>query len=88
MFPELPEGQYWPHQLEGAEIVTENGHSLGVLVEVVVHPANDLWVARTSDGRETLVPAIREVVVSVDVEGRKILVRDLPGLTVPDPDEG
>jgi 16S rRNA processing protein RimM len=87
MLPELPEGSYWPHQLEGAEIVTEGGRSLGALTEVVEHPANDLWVARASDGHETLVPAIREVVVSVDVSGRRIVVRDLPGLTVPDPDE-
>ena len=28
--PELPEGEYWPFQLEGCEVVTESGRSLGI----------------------------------------------------------
>jgi 16S rRNA processing protein RimM len=81
--PPLPEGSWWPHELEGAEIVTESGMSLGTLVEVVANPANDLWVARSND-RETLIPAIREVVASVDAAAKRIVVREVPGLTVPE----
>ena len=31
-----------------------------------------------------MVPAIREVVVDVDVAAGRVLVRDIPGLTAPD----
>ncbi len=82
--PDLPEGEYWPHQLEGCEVVTESGRTLGAIVDVIANPANDLWVAVDAAGNETLVPAIREVVVEVDVAARRVLVRDIPGLTAPD----
>jgi 16S rRNA processing protein RimM len=82
--PELPDGEYWPFQLEGCAVVTEAGRELGAVAEVVPNPANDLWVARDADGAETLIPALRDVIVDVDVEGKKIVVRDVPGLTVPD----
>jgi len=87
MLPTLAEGEFWPHQLEGCEVITESGRPLGAIVDVVANAANDLWVAVDGSGTETLIPAIREVVAEVDVAGKRVLVRDLPGLTVPD-DEG
>ena len=87
MLPALPEGAWWPHQIEGCEVVTESGRSLGRVVEVVPNPANDLWVARVGEV-ETLIPALRDVLVSVDVEARRIVVREVPGLTAPEGGEG
>lgn len=83
--PDLPEGEYWPFQLEGCEMVTESGRSLGSLTRVIPNPANDLWVAIDDAGAETLVPAVRELIVDVDVDAGRIVVRDLPGLTAPEP---
>lgn len=85
--PELPDGTWWPHELEGCRVVTETGRVIGSITDVVAHRANDLWVAVTDDGAETLLPAIRDVVVEVDVRGKRVLVRDVPGLTAPDPDD-
>jgi 16S rRNA processing protein RimM len=82
--PELDDGEYWPFQLEGCAVVTESGRSLGSISEVIVNPANDLWVATDDAGGETLVPAIRDVIVEVDIAARRVLVRDVPGLTAPD----
>jgi len=82
--PDLPEGTYWPHQLEGCEIVTETGRSLGTITEVIENPANDLWVATDDQGGETLVPALRDVIVEVDIAGRRVLVREVPGITAPE----
>jgi 16S rRNA processing protein RimM len=82
--PALSEGQWWPHQLEGCDMVTESGRSLGVLAEVIPNPANDLWVARDDNGAETLVPALKDLLVDVDVGAKRIVVRDVPGITAPD----
>jgi 16S rRNA processing protein RimM len=82
--PDLPEGEFWPHQLEGCVVVTKSGRTLGVITDVVANPANDLWVAVDESGAETMVPAIREVILDVDVEAGRVLVRDIPGLTAPD----
>lgn len=86
--PELPEGEYWPHQIVGCEVLTESGRPLGTLRQIMHTPANDIWAARgepgTPQARETLVPALRDVVVSVDLAARRIVVREIPGLTIPD----
>ena len=81
MLPALPDGEYWPHQLIGCEVVTESGQRLGAISDVIANPANDLWAAVDAQGVETLIPAIREFVVEVDLEHRRVLVRDIPGLT-------
>jgi 16S rRNA processing protein RimM len=82
--PPLPDGEYWPHQLEGCAVVTESGRDLGMVTEVVANPANDLWVATDAEGTEILIPAIRDVVVEVAPDAKRILVRDVPGITAPD----
>lgn len=82
--PELPEGTFWPHQLAGAEVSTGDGRRLGRLREVIHTPANDVWVVEGPDGGETLVPALRDVIRSVDVRAGRVVVEAVPGLTVPD----
>ena len=87
--PSLGRGEWWPDQIEGCRVVTETGRELGAVTEVIANPANDLWVAVDGSGRETLIPVLAEVLVDVDVDAGRIVVRDLPGLTSPeDPEDG
>jgi 16S rRNA processing protein RimM len=87
--PQLGPGEWWPHQIEGCRVVTEAGRELGVIEQVIPNPANDLWVAVDAQGAETLIPALRDLLLEVDVGARAIRVRDVPGLTAPEqePDE-
>lgn len=85
--PDLAEGEYWAHQLEGCEVRTVSGRILGTIREVIPNPANDLWVAVDDTGRETLVPALADLLIDVDVAARTILVDDVPGLTGPEEPE-
>ena len=50
--PDLPPGEYWPHQLEGCVVVTESGRTLGAITDVVANPAQDLWVTVDDAGTE------------------------------------
>ena len=81
--PDLPEGSYWPYELEGCEVSTEAGRPLGTIVDVIHTQANDVWVARPAGDPEgeVLIPALKDVVASVDVRARRVVVRDVPGLT-------
>jgi 16S rRNA processing protein RimM len=81
--PALPEDEFWPHELIGCEVVTQAGRPLGHVREVIRTPANDVWSVRARDGRDLLVPALKDVVVEVDVEAGRIEVREVPGLTSP-----
>lgn len=82
--PPLPEGSYWDHQLIGCVVETDTGASLGEVRDVIHTPANDVWSAVDADGRETLIPAIVDVVASVDVDAQRIVVHEVPGLTTRD----
>lgn len=82
--PDLAEGEWWAHELEGCEVRTASGRVLGVVREVIPNPANDIWVAVDEEGHETLVPALDDLLIDVDVDARTIVVRDVPGLTAPE----
>ncbi|HEX9123365.1 MAG TPA: ribosome maturation factor RimM [Actinomycetota bacterium] len=84
MSPPLPEGSWWDHQLVGCAVLTDDGRPLGELREVIHTAANDVWSAVDEGGRETLIPALRDVIVSVDVSSKRVVVRPVPGLTVPE----
>ena len=82
--PALPDDEFWTHDLVGADVMTDSGRPLGRLREVVHTQANDIWVTVDDGGGETLVPALKDLVVSVDVAGRRVIVREVPGLTAPE----
>ncbi len=77
--PSLPEGWYYERDLVGMQVKTELGEFLGTLEEVWDLPANHVFVVR-GEGREVLIPATKEIVVSVDVAGRRMTIRPVKGL--------
>ncbi len=79
--PSLPEGEYYHHQLLGLAVVTDEGRALGTLVEVLETGANDVYVVRDADGRETLLPAIPPVILDIRLADRLMRIHLLDGLT-------
>ncbi|MFA5891637.1 MAG: ribosome maturation factor RimM [Actinomycetota bacterium] len=75
----LDEWSFYPHDLHGCAVVAEDGSKIGTMLRVEESPANDLWVV-DAGGREVLVPAVRAIVIAVDVEARRITVRLPEGL--------
>ena len=59
---------------------TEEGKALGSVKNVLQTGANDVYVIQKDDGRELLVPAIKECVKKIDLEGGRIVLHLLPGL--------
>jgi 16S rRNA processing protein RimM len=82
--PPLAQGSWWDHQLVGCSMVTDRGRELGDLRQVIHTTANDVWSAIDGSGVETLIPVLRDVLVSVDIDAQRIVVREVPGLTVPE----
>ncbi len=75
--PELPEGEFYHHELIGLRVEDEAGKKLGVLEQVLVTGANDVYVVRTEDEQELLLPAIHDVVLEIDPENGKMVVRPM-----------
>lgn len=74
--PPLPEGSYYHFQLLGLTVM-ENGQELGFVDDILEYSANDVYVLKRKDGNETLIPALKSVVKSVDLE-RSVMEVVLP----------
>jgi len=72
-------GSYFIHDIVGMSVETEAGERVGTLQEVMQLPANDVWVV-VDGGKEFLIPAIKDVIRSVDVQRRRVVIRPLEGL--------
>ncbi len=81
--PELPEGSWWDHRIVGCAIETDTGRALGTVHDVIHTAANDVWSAVDDEGTETLIPVLRDVILDVDMDAKRIVVREIPGLTMP-----
>lgn len=78
--PPLPEGEYYHHQIIGLRVITEEGRFLGVIREILNNPANDVYIVQPETGREILLPALKSVILSVDLAKGEMLIHLLPGI--------
>ena len=69
----LPEGTFFWDQLVGLEVADERGTVIGELVEVFRAGGNEVYRIVGPDG-ERLVPALRSVVLDVDLQARRMTV--------------
>ncbi len=76
----LPEDRYFIDDLIGCTVTdADSGITLGTITDVSATGANDVWhISR--DGKEYLIPAIEEVIISVDVESATAVIRPLKGI--------
>lgn len=77
---ELPEDEYYFHQIIGCQVVTDEGQELGVITDILTPGANDVWVVQPKGGKSILIPYIDDVVLDVNVQDRKVLVHVMEGL--------
>lgn len=76
----LQKDEYFIADLMGLRAVDEEDREIGVLEDVMATGANDVYIIRMKDGRELLLPAIKECVLDVQVEEGFIKVHILEGL--------
>ena len=76
----LGEDEYYIADMIGMEVVTEDGAIFGTLKDVIETGANDVYVIDSAEHGEVLVPAIRECILDVDIENRRMKIHLLAGL--------
>ncbi len=76
----LPDGSFYHFEIIGLPVYTTDGEELGVVHEILATGSNDVYVVRDSAGKERLVPALNGVVLTVDLEGRRMTVELPEGL--------
>jgi 16S rRNA processing protein RimM len=75
----LEEDEYYHHQIEGLRVRTTKAEDLGRVVEVLQTGANDVWVVRGRGG-EVLIPALKDVILGVDLDAGVVTVALPEGL--------
>jgi 16S rRNA processing protein RimM len=75
----LGEGQYYHFQILGLEVRTTAGEVLGRVEQIISTGSNDVFVVRGPRG-EVLIPAVDDVVKSVDPAAGRIEVEVVEGL--------
>ncbi|MBI1848614.1 MAG: 16S rRNA processing protein RimM [Candidatus Rokubacteria bacterium] len=75
----LAPGRFYPWQLEGARVVTEDGTEIGRVTGIEQSAAQDWWVVR-GGVREHLIPAVPEIVLDVDLAAARVVIRPPDGL--------
>lgn len=77
--PPLPSGQHYHFELVGLEVWTAQGEPLGHITEVLSTLGNDIYVVEY-EGQEILIPAIEDVVKSIDLRAGRLVIQEIEGL--------
>ncbi len=75
----LSENEYYQFQVVGLEVWTTDGEFLGCVSRILPTGNNDVYVVLSGD-REVLIPAIDDVVKSLDLEQGRIVIEVIEGL--------
>ena len=76
----LGENENFIADLIDMEVVTDEGETLGTLIDVMETGANDVYVVELPDHQEVLLPAIKECILDVDLEENVMTVHLMKGL--------
>lgn len=72
--PSLDTDEYYWHEILGMRVVTEDGGKVGTITEILPTGSNDVYVVHEGE-RETLIPALKEVIISIDKKARTMVIR-------------
>lgn len=78
---ELEDDEYFVADLLGLTVKSDEGEVIGELTDVMFLPgANDVYVVKTDEGKEILLPAIEECILDIDLDEEIMTVHIMDGL--------
>ena len=76
----LEDEEYYIADIIGSKVITDEDKILGTLTDVLQTGANDVYVVKTKDGKEVLLPSIEECILDRDIENKIVKVHIMKGL--------
>lgn len=78
---ELPEDHYFIFDIVDCNVYDTKGRKIGVVTNVLQYTSNDVYVVKDMEkNKEYLIPAVKEFVVDIDVENKKIIIDPIEGM--------
>ncbi len=76
----LDDDEYLISDLIGMDVFDEDGSCVGTITAIGENMANNLLSVKDGNGKEHLVPFVKELVPIVDLKGRKVVLNNIEGL--------
>lgn len=70
----LPENHYFIHDLIGSKVL-RNNEKIGTVKDVLSSSANDIYIVENAEGKEILIPAVKEFVESFDEKSKTLILK-------------
>lgn len=77
---ELEENEFYYHEIIGCTVFSTGNEEIGRIKEILSPGANDVWVVQRAGKKDLLIPYIKEVVMEVDTQEKKIVIEPMEGL--------
>lgn len=79
--PPLPDNEFYIKDLNGSTVFdTDNNEIIGTVEDILTNRAQDVYVVRSKDGLEILIPAVREFVKEIAIDKKSIYVKLIDGM--------
>ncbi|MBQ7123502.1 MAG: 16S rRNA processing protein RimM [Oscillospiraceae bacterium] len=76
----MKKGDYFIQDIIGLKVVDAEGRVYGEVTDVAPTGANDIYCVCDADGKETWIPAIPQVIDTVDIDGGVLTITPMKGL--------
>ena len=76
----LPPDSYYQHDIIGLRVFTLDDKALGTIIDIIETGSNDVYVIKTEDGTQQLIPAIKDVIKQIDLIRHTMHIDPIPGL--------
>ncbi|MDR2899569.1 MAG: ribosome maturation factor RimM [Clostridiales bacterium] len=80
MGQKLNENEYYIRDIYDCGVYTQNGEKLGIVTDILFTGANDVYVVKSENEKDILIPAIKSCIINVDIDNKKITVNLPEGL--------
>ena len=81
MLAELDDGEYYIKDLIGLSVFDAGDNSqVGTIEDVIQNTAQDIYLVKTCDGAEVLVPAVKEFIKDIDIKAGRISINFIEGM--------
>lgn len=77
---ELEEGQYYIKDLIGLDVFDLNQNNLGTITDVLTYAVHDVYVIKTLNDKQAMVPAVKEIVHEISIEDGCVILNPIKGL--------
>jgi 16S rRNA processing protein RimM len=76
----LETDEYFVHDLIGCDVKTEEGKTIGQIHDIWQNAGNDIYIINDSQGREILLPAVKDILKNIDIKNRIVTIHLIDGL--------